>query len=109
MRMTWLMAPLLVLALVALACGDNDTNQELDEARGTASSEETVTGSATTLAEETPDGDATAGTDETPDADGTPGEDSERINLNIRSPKDGDVVNERRPTIEIFVRNASLR
>jgi hypothetical protein len=118
MRHTWLAAPLLLIALLTFACGDNETNRQLDEARD-ASVEASDDGEATEGDTATPSEDADeASTDEgdsgedddpgTPDASGTEEGDGE-INLNIRSPEDGETVTQRRPRIEIFVRNANLR
>ena len=114
MRFSWLAAPLLLIVLVGLACGDNDTNRELDDARGTgtAGGSETPSGSETASPDETAtSGETTVVGEETTAAE-TP-EDGEgsgaAMRLIIREPKRGDVVAQRRPTLEIRVRNGQLK
>jgi hypothetical protein len=112
MRFSWLAAPLLLITLAGVACGDNDTNRELDQARETATGGSNETPSTDETAE--PGGTEVGGTEtvapETPDEGNGNGEgQEERIGLNIREPKRGDVVPQRRPTIIIRVRNAQLK
>src|SRR5687767_5788384 len=114
MGLKWLgvLLALLLLAAAGAACGENDTNQRVDEARGTAAEAPEDAGSpAVDETELEGTVDETAGEGATPDEAGAAGEEEAEgpVRINIRSPEDGAIIAERRPTLEVVVRNARMR